>query len=151
MSKLQPVSEIIDPEVRAYAKEATDFLLSKRWCRSVSSLDLGCSIAGIFGVFLAQIKPNHPEIDEQLWVVVGDLPPAYLVCDSAANWQEALAAYVSEMRQWVEAASLGQSVEDLIPVNVPPTKEHASQLATRLDFLHERFITVEAGDVVGDA
>jgi len=145
------VSEIVDPEVQAYAKEANEFLSSKQWCRSVSSLDLGCSIAGIFGVFLARIKPTHPEVDEQLWVVVGDLPPAYLACDDAANWQEALAAYVSEMRQWVEAAMLGQPVEDLIPVDAPPTKEHAAQLASRLDFLHERFIAVEIGDVAGDA
>ena len=75
-----------------------------------------------------------------LWVITGDLPPAYLVTDDAPDWQGALAAYAGEMRKWVAAVRDGSSTADLIPVNVTPTAEHAAMLERRLDFIERELI-----------
>jgi hypothetical protein len=46
--------------------------------------------------------------------------PAYMVTEQTPNPACALKAYIVLMRQWVEAVMKGESVEDLIPVNVEP-------------------------------
>jgi hypothetical protein len=71
-------------------------------------------------------------MDELLWVVVGDLPPAYLVTDGNPIPLAALETYVEEMQAWVNAVEAGEPVDDLIPVNVTPTHDHAKQLKERL-------------------
>jgi hypothetical protein len=44
------------------------------------------------------------------------------------------------MRRWVEAVNLGQSIDDLIPVNAPASPEYAAKLESRLAFLEEEVI-----------
>jgi hypothetical protein len=107
-------------------------------------------VVGVIGVFLFEFEPARPGVDDRLWVVVGDLPPAYLVCDHASTWQEALGAYVDEMRRWVKAVQEGSGLEDVIPVNAAPTTEHAGLLETRLDFVEENFINVPLDSLDGD-
>uniref|UniRef100_A0A486XR40 Uncharacterized protein n=1 Tax=Rheinheimera sp. BAL341 TaxID=1708203 RepID=A0A486XR40_9GAMM len=45
------------------------------------------------------------------------------------------------MLEWVEAAQKGYSVAELIPVNVPATKENGDMLKIRLDFLDAKILT----------
>lgn len=45
------------------------------------------------------------------------------------------------MQDWVDAVNLGQPVENLIPVNAPPTKEYAAMLQSRLTFLKEQLLS----------
>jgi len=85
-----------------------------------------------------------------VWVVVGDLPPAYLAHEVDDSWQDALRGYVEEMSVWVEAARSGSSLDDVIPVNVPPTPEYADMLASRLDFIRTRFVEVDPDSVASD-
>jgi hypothetical protein len=48
-------------------------------------------------VLLVKITPTREDVDEWLWVVVGDLPPAYLVADDAPGPAAALRAYISSV------------------------------------------------------
>jgi len=54
-------------------------------------------------VFLFALMPAGRDVDCLLWVIVGDLPPAYLVTDEASGPVEALRVYVPEMSKWVAA------------------------------------------------
>jgi len=81
-------------------------------------------------------------------VVVGDVPSAYLVADDAPNPAKALRVYLDEMQRWVDAAQAGKPVVDLIPVNVPPTKEAAAQLQSRLVFLRDKVLSEYAPDLL---
>src|SRR5262249_27562849 len=110
------------------------------WCKSVEESFAGIAIPGVVGVFLFRIEPVQSEVDSWLWVVVGDLPPAYLVVDDAPNPPCALKAYIDEMQRWVDAVKAGGSLEDVIPVNVTPTIEHARMLEQRLRFLAEEIV-----------
>lgn len=123
-----------------YHTAARDHLLFYNWCDGIIEEYVGAYYEGIIGIFLFRFMPRLVSVDEWIWVVVGDLPPAYLTCDACENPAEALAGYLGEMMEWVEAAERGESVANLIPVNVPSTQENASSLRTRLRFLQQKIL-----------
>jgi len=61
------------------AQQAKDYLSSFALCGSIREAYFGDGYGGIAAIFFFHIQPMRPEVDEWLWVVVGDLPPAYLV------------------------------------------------------------------------
>ena len=63
----------------------------------------GDGYGGIVAVFLFRIEAERAEIDEWLWVVFGDVPPAYLVTDIAKSPSQALEAYVAEVSKWTDS------------------------------------------------
>ena len=128
-------------------KEAERYLRSFPWVSQITESYFGLGVGAVVAVFLFRIIPTQKGIDELLWVVVGDLPPAHLVTDGNPTPRSALEAYVIEMTAWVEAATSGQSVDELIPVNVAPTKNNAQRLRKRLTFLTEKVLPLyRAGD-----
>ena len=116
-------------------EEARSFLAAFNWCLSIEESYFGFGYAGIVAVFLFRISPVRSSVDEWLWVVVGDVPPAYLVTEGNLTPDLALDSYIYEMNRWVKAAKQGRSTVDLIPVNVPPTRENVEALERRLDAL----------------
>jgi hypothetical protein len=126
--------------LRQMFKEAESYLCSFDWCGSIAQSYFGLGIGGVVAVFLFRIVPKQEGVDEWLWVVVGDLPSAYLVTDDNPTPASALEAYVAEMSAWVDAVENGRPVADLIPVNVPPTRENSQQLRNRLTFLSANVI-----------
>lgn len=134
-------------ELRAYLSEARDFLLYYKWCREILDEYVGIFAGGIIGVFLFKIDPAQLDVDEWVWVIVGDVPSAYLTCDLCPNPATALDGYIGAMTEWVEAASKGESVAELIPVDVPATPENAELLRTRLAFLDSRILSQYKGDL----
>ncbi len=127
--------------------EASQFILSFRWCGAIQESYLGIGIGGVLAVFLFRILPIEAGVDEWLWAIVGDLPPAYLVTDNAPNAACALEGYVEEMARWAQAAKRGKAVADLIPVNVPPTPENAIELRSRLDFIEKEILPQYSDDL----
>jgi hypothetical protein len=144
-SGLRPVSDVSgdDPDQRDRQdlwRKAEEFLGSFGWCTAIRDAYEGIVIDGVVGVFLVRIEPAEPGIDEWLWVMAGDLPPAYLVTDEAPDPSQALEIYIGEMRRWIAAVEAGEELVDVIPVNAPPDKEHAGMLNVRLNFLEDRVI-----------
>ncbi len=126
------------------ADEAEEFLRSHAWCSRIEEAYCGLGIDGVVGVFLFRIVRSRDGVDEWLWVVTGDLPPAYLVCDVCSDARQALAAYIDEMSRWVEAVKAGKVPDDsVIPVDAPATKRNADSLASRLEFLQRSVVDSE--------
>lgn len=126
--------------LKGMAKEAHDFICSHKWCEHMDCQYLAYGVGGVVAVFLVQITPASEEVDACLWVVVGDVPPAYLVVNDSPTAADALDAYCPLMEEWVEAVENGESVEELIPVNVLPSREWAEQLGGRLAFLRSKIL-----------
>ena len=122
------------------AEEAGAYIQGFDWCTSIKDAYFGCGVGGVVAAFLFRIVPTSEEVDECLWVIVGDVPPAYLVTDESRTPSEALRTYIAEMRQWAAAAEAGESVDELIPVNVPASREAALALKKRLDFLEAEIV-----------
>lgn len=119
------------------ASEAQTYIQSFSWCKSIRETYFGNGFGGVVAVFFFRIEPYRKGLDEWLWVVVGDVPPAYLVIDDCKTPSQALEGYIEEMSKWVKLAKQGRSSKKVIPVNIPSTPENASQLEGRLKFLGE--------------
>lgn len=127
-------------------QDARRFLSSFPWCESIEQFYFGAGVGKVFGVFFARITPSREDVDEYLWVVVGDLPPAYLVTDDCRNPREALEGYIWEMRKWVKLAKDGKASTSVTPVNAPATPEWANVIESRLNTLEEKIIPVWFSD-----
>jgi hypothetical protein len=120
--------------------EAREFIKFYDWVSLVKAEFLGTGIDEILYVFLFEIVPTRRTVDSWVWVVVGDVPPAYLTCEDAKNPYEAIDAYIGAMEEWVQAARSGKSVANLIPVNVSATPDNAAMLERRLKFIDEKIL-----------
>lgn len=121
---------------------ARGFLSHFDWCTEIREFYFGEGIGDVFAVFLARIIPSRLSVGEYVWIVVGDIPSAYLVTDDCPSPKEALEGYIWEMRKWVALAKDGRTSRDVIPVNVPATPEWAQILELRLDALEQRIIPI---------
>jgi hypothetical protein len=154
-SKLTALTEFVaedeeeTAEVREMAERAARFLRSFDWCDDVVEVWVGDVTAdSVVAVFLCRIVADRDGVPEWLWVVVGDVPPAYVVVDDAPNPASALDAYVGEMQEWVAAAKRGEPVDNLIPVldadgtrELPPTPETAEELERRLGLIDAEILS----------
>ena len=147
---MESSSSLRGADVPALAAAAERFLAGQRWCARVLRVTPVFAIAGVLGVFRCSLVPSDPAADVMVWVVVGDLPPAYLAHEPGDSWQDALRGYAEEMGEWVSAVGAGASVDDLIPVNVPATREYADMLASRLEFIRTRLVEVDPDSVEND-
>jgi hypothetical protein len=108
-----PISQMIGEDeeetklLHELSARAETFISSFAWCLSISEFYFGEGIGGIFGVFFARIQPSCADIDDFLWVIVGDFPPAYLVTDRCKTPSQAIRAYLVEIRKWIELARQG--------------------------------------------
>jgi hypothetical protein len=150
-TKLAPVTKLVGEdaeetrELEALVAKAKEFIMTFDWNADIREIFSGIAVPGVVGVFLVWIVPRSANVDDELWVVVGDVPPAYLVTDDAPTPASALALYTDLMSEWVAAVRSGQSVSDLIPVDAEPTRENAEMLASRLRFLVERVLPEYSG------
>lgn len=125
-------------EVKELAKEAYRYLLSFPWCLSINKGWLAYSCGYVIGLFYFEIVPDVAKgADSHVWVIVGDLPPAYIDVLSAPSASGALDLYIGLMDEWASKVNNGEDISDCYPVNVPATKEYADMLTTRMNLLKE--------------
>jgi hypothetical protein len=127
-------------EFRDARSKARRYLESHNWVSAIKGEYLGYRLDGVIYVFLFEFLPAEPNVPSWTWVIVGDVPSAYISCHHAKTPYVALDGYIGAMEEWVEAAREGNSVEDIIPVNVPATPTYAAMLGSRLKFLDEHIL-----------
>jgi hypothetical protein len=144
MSSVVPLSSDSPPGQTKEFKEthlrARQYLQRQSWVAKIEEEYLGGGVDGIMFIFLFKIQPARAGVDPWNWVIVGDIPPAYITCDDCKTPYEALDGYIGAMEQWVEAARAGKSVDGLIPVNVPATPANAEMLNSRLKFIDSEIL-----------
>jgi hypothetical protein len=153
LAKLTPVESMAGEDVeetaqlRSLYEKAREFLLAFKWCGGIHKAYFGLGVADIVAVFLFEIAPRSKDVDSLLWVIVGDIPPAYTVTDFAPNAACALDGYIGLMTQWVEAVKSGKPVDDLIPVNGKPSLVNAEQLEKKLRFIDKEILCMYTEDL----
>jgi hypothetical protein len=144
VSGLVPVAELIGDDeeetslLKQMSQDAEVYLRSFSWCTDVCDSYFGGGVGGIFAVFLFNIQSTRTDLGRWIWIIVGDLPSAYLPIEDARSPKEVFNTYISGMNKWVELARLGRTgtIDDGVPpVNVPPTPEWAEKLQHRLNSL----------------
>lgn len=126
--------------LRVMASGAENFLRCFPWCSGIREAYYGDGYGGIVAVFLFRIESSRVGVDEWLWVVFGDVPPAYLVTDSCKTPSQALEGYMGEILKWVSLAKEGRTSKDVIPVYVPATPENAADVEGRMKIIKEVII-----------
>ena len=119
-------------------KEGKNYILSFSWCGSIIGSYFAGGVGEIFTIFLFNISPARLDVDKWMWVVVGDIPPAYIPLEDCRTSREAFNTYIDGMKRWVQIAREGRDAtpEDCVPpVNVPATHEWAESLDGRLRLL----------------
>jgi hypothetical protein len=120
------------------SRDAEAYLRSFSWCGDVQTSFFGGGVGGLFAVFLFNIRATRPDVYSWIWVVVGDIPSAYLPIEDAKTPAEVFRTYLSGMRRWVDYARREQKEpagDDVPPMNVPATPEWAEKLEKRLNSL----------------
>jgi hypothetical protein len=122
-------------------EEAKSFLYSHKWCKKIVKgwYDEEFSILDKLGVFLFKIEPINDDVDNHIWIVVGDLPSIYLDA-SVETCKEALETYCELMSEWADNVLQGQSLEENYPVEVEPTEENAELLKKRIAFIRKELL-----------
>ncbi len=124
-----------DEAIITLEKEAKEYLLSHNWCDEILDGWLAVSFEDILCIFLYHIRSSNINVDEYVWMVVGDIPPAYIDIESADNAKNVLKEYVDLMSDWVSCVENGDSIDECYPVEVEPSKKCAKMLKDRLNFI----------------
>ena len=134
--------------LRELRKKAENYVNSLDWFPGITEMYYGAGVGGIFAIFLIRTYPNAfshrgTPIDEWLWVVVGDIPSAYLVLDVAQKPSEACEVYLELMTGWIDCVESGEVPSDNeFPVNMEPTPENAALLHTRTMLIQQHVLPV---------
>jgi hypothetical protein len=127
--------------LRDMAKEAKAFITGHEWCPPIRGFYLAYGIGGVVALFLVDFtKAIEDSPDDSLWIVVGDLPSAYFVSESADTPRAALECYCHIMDDWVAAVVNGTDMDEVYPLDAEATEENAQELQSRLDFLRTEII-----------
>lgn len=138
------LAEVYEPEdaaeIEAMFDEAVDFIQSHDWAPPIDDIRIAYGIGGVIAVFFVRLREPIADDDDALWVIVGDLPSAFMVTDDISNAPDALQAYCELMDDWVAAVLHGHSLDQVFPVRAAPTRDHAEMLASRMRFIREEII-----------
>ena len=127
--------------LRAMAREARAFIESHSWSSGVEAVSLLDGIGGVVAVFKVDLREAIGSWqDRSLWVVVGDLPSAYMVMDKLSSGPEVLDMYCELMEDWARAVFASTPLEGLYPVRAAATVENAEALLSRVDWLRTEVI-----------
>jgi hypothetical protein len=140
-SELTPAKRIIGDDerdtvlLRAMADEAKRYISSFSWCKEVLDSYFGGGVGGIFAVFFFHVRSSRPDVEPWIWIIVGDIPPAYLPLTDCRTPAEVFRTYMRGMSNWVELArnsQKGTPEQGVPPVNVPATPEWAERINQKL-------------------
>lgn len=121
--------------LRKMSEDARHYISSFAWCETILNSYFGGGVGGIFAVFLFHIRASRSNVDPWIWIVVGDIPSAYLPITDCESPVEVFRSYIRGMSRWVELARMGQTgtpEQGVPPVDVPATPEWAERLNQKL-------------------
>lgn len=130
--------------LRQALAEARKYLRDFKWVGAIREEYFGLGIGGVIAVFLFRVD-GDADVDEWLWVVVGDLPSAYLVPDRATTPVEAIRIYCELMDDWVQAVHIGSGLEEVFPVKAEPSADNADLLRKRVCYLRDVLLPAYEG------
>ena len=121
------------------AVKARAYISSFKWCLPIKAAYFADGFGGVVAIFLFEFEGKIAGTDDWLWVVVGDLPSAYMVV-GPEDAREALDAYCELMDDWINAVLVTHSFEGVFPVDEAETSGNAEALRSRLAFLRTEII-----------
>jgi hypothetical protein len=140
----------MDPEEGAFVSELTEeaksFVHRIPWCKKVKDCHFFWGSEDLFAVFLFEVATTIAG-DRELWIIVGDVPPAIMFVEHYPSGREAVEGYADNLEDWSRRVFAGEDLADCMPVlyrnsykDVEPTPEYADLVARRGKFLREHIL-----------
>lgn len=131
------------PVLLKMVARAKDYIAQFHWSPNITEAFVGYALDWIVAAVLIKFEKaiESGQADEQLWVIVGDLPSAYLVVDSARDGREALERYCELMTEWITAVEEKQNLDDVFPVDAIPSPKNVEALKSRIRFIRSELIS----------
>lgn len=126
--------------LNAMADEARQYILGFRWAPRKFECDFVWGVGGVFAIFLFKFEQLIAGTDDKLWVVVGDVPSAYMVVEPDDSPREAVESYCQMMEEWCDAVMAKSGLSEVYPVEAAPTLANADLLRRRINFIRQDFI-----------
>jgi hypothetical protein len=126
--------------LKKMAAKARDYIQSFDWCEPIRKSSPAFGVGGVVALFCFEFTEAIGGTDDKLWVVVGDVPSAYLVYEGNEDPAVALEQYCGLMEEWASAVRQGSSIDDCFPVDVPATQGNAEDLLSRIAFLRSEVV-----------
>ena len=117
------------------ARSAREYISSFAWCPPLKAMYLAHGVGGVAAIFFVEFPRKITGTDDKLWIVVGDLPSAYLVVEPEDSPSDALERYCGIMEDWIAAVRDGADLHGIYPVSAEPTRGNADLLERRVAFL----------------
>ena len=124
----------------AMSVEAETYISSFSWAPPIVERTCCFGIGDIMAIFMFKFARPIDETTDRLWVIVGDLPSAYLVVDDADDARQATERYCDLMQNWCEAVEHEGNLSEVYPVRAPSTKENADLLRKRILFVRDELL-----------
>ena len=146
---IQEIKNVVsDPfEIIQMADKAEKFLRSHQWCTAIKTGFLDRALAGVLAVFLFDITPSSLDVDSKIWVIVGDVSPAYIEFVSCPTGIDALESYCYCLEGWVDNILAGKPIDDVMPVYysdgsriLEPTLANATLLQSKIETLRNQIV-----------
>jgi hypothetical protein len=139
IDKLTEIEEI--QAILSLYYDAKNYIEDFDWCVSTKKCwyDKDFGIYEKIGVFLFEIEPLNNNVDDFIWVIVGDLPSVYLD-KSITTGHDAVEQYCELMQEWADNVRDGKSLGECYPVPVDPTIENAELLNSRVAFVRRELL-----------
>jgi hypothetical protein len=118
--------------LRQMVTEARNYVSGFHWTPPITQVSMACGVGGIVAIFLVEFTRKIEDTDDVLWVVVGDLPSAYLVVNDDDSPEQAMERYLRLMEEWARTATDGRSIQECFPVDADPTFDNATALLSRI-------------------
>lgn len=130
----------------AMAAEAQAYITSFSWCPDIRRIDLAFGVGGVVALFLVDFVSAIGGEDDRLWVVVGDIPSAYMVVDEQRPGP-ALENYCDLMDGWARAVLSGSLAQaEVFPVAAAATRQNAEDLLRRVALLRSDLMPLAGMD-----
>lgn len=126
--------------VQALTTEAWAFVNGSQWWAPVEDLVLAFGVGPILGLYLLRFAPGGKPEDRERWLVVGDLPTMHFETDDTPTPALALQLYCAIAQDWADNVLAGRDLSDSYPIEVAPTREHASMLLSRVEFIRQELV-----------
>jgi hypothetical protein len=117
------------------ARTAREYITSFGWCPPIDAMYLAHGVGGVVAVFFVEFPRKINGTDDKLWIVIGNLPSAYLVVEPDDSPGDALERYCGIMEDWIAAVRDGGDLSGVYPISAEPSRENADLLERRVAFL----------------
>jgi hypothetical protein len=121
--------------LRAMAEEAIRYVRSFPWCIELHETYFSDGVGGVVALFLSCVTIRQAETPEWIWVIVGDLPSAYMEFEPSHSPRAALLRYIEGVEEWLAASEEERPSANLIPIDVPPGTEFIDMPQGRIETL----------------